>query len=220
MKKCGTCFRYCENWRDARAKGLQERHTGVFDYHYKPRKGVKPHCIGGKVREGINEKHPACEYHEYRWFWNFKTWWNWHAKQLVIELYRKHIRVPIGGLRKPVQLNWIPSYDGMTDKIIPFGEPECPHCKEMPYSYTQCVFCGQKFLPDDNRPDKTAPQRKRLPGEPIIFVDGICPECGRSCGNGGYGPLRCSCGWVGKTVFSKELQSAIDEMFEEGEHDA
>lgn len=198
MKKCGTCFRYCENWRDARAKGLQERHTGVFDYHYKPRKGVKPHCIGGKVREGINEKHPACEYHEYRWFWNFKTWWNWHAKQLVIELYRKHIRVPIGGLRKPVQLNWIPSYDGMADKIIPFGEPECPRCKEMPYSYTQCVFCGQRFLPDDNRPDKTAPQRERLPEEPIIFVDGICPECGCSCGNGGYGPLRCRCGWVGK----------------------
>ena len=72
-KKCGTCFRYCENWRDARAKGLQERHTGLFDYHYKPREGVKPHCIGGKVRDGLHEKHPACEYHKYRWLWNFKT---------------------------------------------------------------------------------------------------------------------------------------------------
>lgn len=198
MKKCGTCFRYCENWRDARAKGLEERHTGLLDYHYKPREGVQPHCIGGKVREGIHEKHPACEFHEYRWFWNFKTWWTWYFKQMLIELFRRFIRVPIGRLRKPVELQWEASYDGMADRIIPNGQPVCPHCRQMPYSYEQCEFCGQRFLPDKTGNDKTPPQRARLPGEPIIFVDGICPECGCSCGNGGYGPLRCRCGWMGK----------------------
>ena len=198
MKKCGSCFRYCENWRDAIAKGFNERYTGLGDYHYKPRKGIKPHCCGGQVRNGLHEKHQACEFHEYRWVWNLKTWWSWHFKQRIRELYRKHIRVPIGGMRRPVQLQWTASFDGMTDRIIPNGEPVCPHCKEMPYSYEQCVFCGQKFLPDEDRPDKTAPQRERREGEPIIFMDGICPECGLSCGNGGYGPLRCRCGWVGK----------------------
>lgn len=34
---------------------------------------------------------------------------------------------------------------------------------------------------------------------PIVFMDGICPECGEICGNGGAGDiLRCRCGWSGK----------------------
>ena len=40
-----------------------------------------------------------------------------------------------------------------------------------------------------------------------IFVDGVCPECGRMCGNGGSGPLRCECGWIGEP--SQEVEDAI-----------
>ena len=39
---------------------------------------------------------------------------------------------------------------------------------------------------------------KKLNRSKNAIIDGICPECGLSCGNGGYGPLRCRCGWVGK----------------------
>lgn len=31
-----------------------------------------------------------------------------------------------------------------------------------------------------------------------FFMDGVCPKCGRRCGNGGHGmTLRCQCGWTG-----------------------
>ena len=32
--------------------------------------------------------------------------------------------------------------------------PECPRCGEMPYSETQCQFCGQRFTKEDE-PDAT-----------------------------------------------------------------
>lgn len=31
----------------------------------------------------------------------------------------------------------------------------------------------------------------------VVFADGICPQCGKLCGNGGSGPLHCECGWEG-----------------------
>jgi len=200
MRKCKSCFRYIENWRDARAKGLNERHGGFGEYSMKPRKGILPHCCGGQIKDGdkLYPEHKACEYHQYRWTWNLGVWWKWHFRQFARERYCRYVRVPIGRLRKPVPLNWVSSYDGMVDKIIPLGQPECPYCKEMPYSYEQCIFCGQRFILDEPVPDKTEPQRPMRPGEAIVFIDGICPECGLSCGNGGYGPLRCRCGWVGK----------------------
>lgn len=202
IKKCKSCFRFTEDWRDARQKGLEEIYDGFGSYAKKPRAGIKLKCVGGQVPDGkeLYPKMQACEYHYYRWLWNLKIWWDWHFKQTLWDWYRKHIRVPIGGLRKPIPLKWISSYDGMADKIIPFGEPECPYCKKMPYSYEQCVFCGQRFIQENPIPDKTAPQRPMKEGETIIFIDGICPECGLSCGNGGYGPLRCRCGWVGKEL--------------------
>lgn len=31
-----------------------------------------------------------------------------------------------------------------------------------------------------------------------FFLDGVCPKCGRHCGNGGRGmTLWCECGWTG-----------------------
>lgn len=48
--------------------------------------------------------------------------------------------------------------------------------------------------------------------EPIIFRDGICPECGETCGNGGIGDtFRClDCGWTGK--LSSADEAAIQEF--------
>lgn len=49
---------------------------------------------------------------------------------------------------------------------------------------------------------------------PIIFADGRCPKCGRMCGNGGHGPLRCRCGWVGE-IDLRDIEMAeafIDEV--------
>lgn len=218
MKRCISCFRYCENWSDAKEKGMELRpHDTVMvgNYHYKPRKGIKAGCISVKnCKKEIRANHTACDAHEYRLVWNIKTWWCWRFVPTILMLYRRYIRVPIGGLRKPVPLEWQDSFDGMADRVIPDGEPVCPHCGEMPYSEEQCVFCGQRFLPDKSRRDKTATQRERREGELIMFMDGICPECGYSCGNGGYGPLRCRCGWVGEDL-SEEAKKDIDKLFAE-----
>lgn len=148
MKKCGSCFRYTEDWRDVKVKGIEPRYTLSGDYSYKPRKGVKPHGMGVNCPEDIKENCKACKYHKYRLVWNFETWYRWHFKQSIREWYRVKIRVPLGNLRKPVKLNWIDSFNGMTDEIIRNGEPQCPRCKEMPYSTEQCVFCGQRFIKD------------------------------------------------------------------------
>ena len=37
----------------------------------------------------------------------------------------------------------------MRDVIVKGGDPVCPHCGEMPYSYERCVFCGQRFVQDE-----------------------------------------------------------------------
>lgn len=189
---------------------------GFAEYFHKPRPGVKPHALGVDCPDdnAIRPDFPACKHHEYRWEKNLKTWWQWHFKQGVTDRYRKYIRVPFGSLRKPAPIEWRDYFDGMADKIIPCGEPVCPYCGEMPYSYEQCVFCGQRFLTDESGNDNTAPQREMREGEPIIFMDGICPECGCSSGNGGYGSLRCRCGWVGHES-SAELKKAINELFTE-----
>lgn len=153
MRKCENCFRYMEDWRDAENKGLKARHFRFMDYSYKPRPGVKPRCIMGK----LGDKNP-CEYHEYRWTWNIKLWWKWRFMQSIGNWYRVNIRVPLGSMRKPVPLKYKDYFDGMRDIIIPGAEPECPRCGEMPYSYEQCVFCGQKFEPECGLEEKLREQ--------------------------------------------------------------
>ena len=37
-------------------------------------------------------------------------------------------------------------YNGASDTIIENLEPICPKCGEIPYRYTQCVCCVQKFV--------------------------------------------------------------------------
>ena len=72
--------------------------------------------------------------------------------------------MPIGSLRKPVPLKFQVYYDGMKDRIIYGGEPECPRCGEMPYSYIQCVFCGQKFVEFQIAHDKYLDEIARIQG--------------------------------------------------------
>lgn len=148
MKKCCSCYRYIENWQDAKTKGLKPRYYGLGAYYYKPRKGIKPHTLGFYCPndDEIRPDYPACNIHEYRWVANFKIWYTWHFKWAIKDWYREKIKVPLGGLRKPIALKWKDSFCGMTDMIIPFGEPVCPRCGEMPYSLDQCVFCGQRFI--------------------------------------------------------------------------
>lgn len=216
MKTCGSCFRYCENCWDAKAKGLKPLRQGGFDeYFRRPRLGVMPSAIGLTCPRGaaLRPDRPSCEHHQYRWARNIGIWWEWHFKYGVTRWFSKYIRVPLGSLRKPLSLVWEPSFDGIADCIIPNGEPRCPYCGEMPYSREQCVFCGQRFLPDESKLEGYTIETV-ICDELIGFIDGICPECGKSCGNGGRGPLRCSCGWKGE-VLSEEAQKAIDELFDE-----
>lgn len=72
----------------------------------------------------------------------------------------KYIICPLGGLRKPAPLNWVDSFNVMTDKIIKNGEPKCPHCGEMPYSIKQCVFCGQRFIQEENANESSITKHK------------------------------------------------------------
>ena len=48
------------------------------------------------------------------------------------------------GKRPPVKVEWHNDY-GM---IMPY----CPSCGEMSYSEERCVFCGQKFIKDEDAP--------------------------------------------------------------------
>ena len=80
------------------------------------------------------------------------------CEKIVPDVYKRHyVRCPIGGLRKPVPLRWKDSYDGCRDVIIKDSEPQCPHCGEMPYSYEQCVFCGQRFVQDGKTEEMSQP---------------------------------------------------------------
>lgn len=151
MRKCGSCFRYQENWRDVKAKGLksQEDLSGITNYGRKPRKGIACVCTIVNKKDIPHANDIGCEWHKYRWTWNLEQWWKWDFKYQLRRWFDTHIRRPIGKLRKPVPLNWVDSFDGMRDIIIPNSEPRCPHCGEMPYSYIECTFCGQRFVQDE-----------------------------------------------------------------------
>lgn len=151
MKKCGSCFRYIENWRDAKSKGLEPRYNNFAEYYYKPRKGIIPQGMGVDCPKEINKNYSACEYHEHRLIANIKKWYTFHFMWKLKDWYRDKVRVPLGGLRKPIALKWQDYYEGRFDRIIKSGEPICPRCKEMPYSTEQCVFCGQRFTEEDKQ---------------------------------------------------------------------
>ena len=47
--------------------------------------------------------------------------------------------------------------------------PYCPSCGEMPYSTERCIFCGQKFIPDEAIAEYNKPLEKATRD---------CPMCG------------------------------------------
>lgn|GEM_PF-3025248 len=51
--------------------------------------------------------------------------------------------VPIGRLRKPLPMEWEPQC-GLGDYVSYY--PKCPRCGEMPYSMSECIFCGQRMI--------------------------------------------------------------------------
>lgn len=163
FRKCKSCFRFTEDRKDAKAKGLKPRDTlGCGDFHRKPRKGVKVYCMSVHKKEVPKANDCGCKFHQYRWTWNLGIWWRWHFKYRLDRLFCKYIRCPIGGLRKPVPLLWVDSYDGMRDIIVKNSEPQCPHCGEMPYSYERCKFCGQRFVQDEKTEEMSQPPEEEV----------------------------------------------------------
>ena len=151
MKKCGKCFRYTENWRDAEAKGASPVYYGTHgEYSHKPRSGIITRCMAKDFKIFVDENEKACKQYHSRWTWNFEQWWVFkfkHGLKRKIDIY---IRVPLGSLRKPVRIGRQDSYNCITDSIDVGKYPMCPRCGEMPYSFEQCVFCGQRFFKDGN----------------------------------------------------------------------
>lgn len=88
--------------------------------------------------------------------------------------------------RQPARnLNWVSGYQD--EKI-----PVCPACGAATYSLERCIFCGQKFLPDERTEELKKPPetvRKTCPvcgGETMIgthsryngHFHGKCEKCG------------------------------------------
>ena len=59
FRKCKSCFRFTEDWRDAKEKGLKPRGTQYNDFCRKPRKGVKTHCWSAHKKEPPKPKRNA-----------------------------------------------------------------------------------------------------------------------------------------------------------------
>lgn len=161
MRKCKSCFRFHEDWRDAEAKGIgSQSFIGFSEYAKKPRPGIKCNCSSALIHHEPKSTDKGCKNHRYRLSWNLEQWWNWKFKYKLERFICNYIRRPIGRLRKPVPLQWKDSFDGCRDIIIPNSEPVCPHCGEMPYSYSECQFCGQRFIQDEKTKEASKPPKK------------------------------------------------------------
>ena len=135
FKKCGSCFRCIQKGKCG----------GFWDYSVKPKNNEVIRCTSINSPEVIELHTKACEWYEPRWYWNLRIWWQ-RVSYVVKRMWEINIRTKIGALRKPVKLDYIDSYDYITDSVIPDSEPRCPYCGEFPYSDSQCVFCGQRFI--------------------------------------------------------------------------
>lgn len=145
MKTCVSCAKLIENAKVARKKGLPPRKPIIsgFRFSRRPRTDAPCACINvdNWDNDHICRDTPACKHYYPRWRRNLEIFRSCVAYYVELEVRNLIIR-PIGRLRKPVKLNWVRDWGGLV--------PECPHCGEMPYSLTECVFCGQKFLEEDH----------------------------------------------------------------------
>lgn len=91
------------------------------------------------------------------------------------------------GKNTPVTIEW--EVDFYSNSKFPL----CPSCGEMPYSTERCVFCGQKFIQDDeiaeyNKPPQTVRMDCIMCGGKNTLVGvrancnghfhGTCEKCG------------------------------------------
>ena len=143
--RCGSCFR-------CRACG-NKGYCGYMMTSNKPDMSDEVRCYGPGCRKEIGFKTRACEWYEPRWYFNFHIKAG-EKRYKLSRLYCEKFRIPLGGLRKPVPLKWV---DGLNSRgeIVRNCDPQCPRCGEMPYSYTQCQFCGQRFTEDDRMMSET-----------------------------------------------------------------
>jgi hypothetical protein len=61
--------------------------------------------------------------------------------KVFLLVLRRRIRFFIGKHRKPLEIAFRSYVRG------PKNLPCCPRCRELVYCETQCVMCGQRFLP-------------------------------------------------------------------------
>ena len=61
---------------------------------------------------------------------------------------RKHIEAlrNVNALKEPIYLTWEEMGNIFDENDEDEKVPICPSCGEMPYSFNQCVFCGQRFI--------------------------------------------------------------------------
>ena len=197
-KTCGSCFRCREGRNEAKRHGLPSRKRVKwvhFMYAPRPRRRLAVEGGGLGCPKPLTRKDQACEHHKRRWIWNIEIIWKHIISKKARRLYEYCIRAPLGGLREPVPLKWVPSLSPNAAELIPNGEPKCPHCGDYPYSLERCVFCGQRFTKVERR----------------CRVCGCTDECG--CPEGCWwieDDLCSSCG--DKSGISEKAQQDIDEL--------
>lgn len=102
------------------------------------RKGERGHhCMMQKYDNDIRPDDDAC-----LWYWDRAEQEEIdRRRENAIEARRKELWA-IYAEKPPIKLPIV--YDG-------FGWiPECPVCGEMPHSMTQCHWCGQRYIQDDD----------------------------------------------------------------------
>ena len=86
---------------------------------------------------------------------------------------------------EPVELKWVVGYSML--------EPQCPKCKEMPYSTSYCMFCGQRFIihepTEEERRQAFEEKKKNIKGATWNEKFFACDNCGED--------IEKSCSWVG-----------------------
>ena len=144
MKTCNDCLRLVEDWRYLKKHGIKPLENPMHLFSVNPRSAdVQTVCTVDHVVTHPSRK--ACGAYKSRRAWNARIWLKYSLAYKLCDFYRRRIRIPLGGLRRPKPLLYQDAYNFEQDQIVPNSDPICPHCGEMPYSYVRCVFCGQRF---------------------------------------------------------------------------
>ena len=119
-----------------------------FFFNQSKRTG-KYFCLHNCGNRGKHLNADCCEKYRPRWLGRLGIkvmCWRFKAMHITSRIWCRCVRIPIGSRRAPVAIGWQDAYNPHTDSIDKDAYPECPYCGEMPYSYEQCQFCGQRFV--------------------------------------------------------------------------